>query len=332
MKKRYRVIQRNDRGGMCYCVDTVTGARPSLQTRSRPDAERIVLHKNEAADQPHINRKIGMAYLAAADPKLVTRIWQEVMEDIIKDKQGPTLKRWKTAIKDPALNLLRKQVVVATMADDFMAVLRAGTVSTNVHLRRLQNHALDMGWLPMPVLPKRKFPKIVHQEKRAVTWEEHCRIIERERNPERRDFYDLCWYFGGSQSDVASLRAEDIDYQHRGFAYDRLKTGNMGGMRIGDKAWEILLRRPRTGPLFPHLMNGVQGWALKGLRSTPIGTPGPSARPTTVIRNATPSGCSGRTRRWCIAPTQKRRKANSPRSKTTRRPTPRRRKAGKSSC
>jgi integrase len=255
MKKRHRVIQRSDRGGMCYSLDTLTGARPSLQTRSRPEAERIVLHMNEAAEQPHINRKIGMAYLAAADPKLATRVWTEVMEDILQDKHGATLKRWKTAIKDPAFDLIRKKIVVMTMADDLVAVLRAGTVSTNVHLRRLQNHALDMGWLPVPILPKKKFPKVVHQEKRAVTWEEHCRIIERERNPERRDFYELCWYFGGSQSDVASLQAEDIDYERRGFVYDRLKTGNMGGMRIGDKAWEILLRRPRTGPLFPYLIN-----------------------------------------------------------------------------
>jgi len=40
-----------------------------------------VRHKNEALKNPHINRKIGMAYLSAADPRLVRRIWQEVMED-----------------------------------------------------------------------------------------------------------------------------------------------------------------------------------------------------------------------------------------------------------
>ena len=33
------------------------------------------------------------------------------MEDIIQDKQGPTLHRWETAIKDPAFNLIRKKVV-----------------------------------------------------------------------------------------------------------------------------------------------------------------------------------------------------------------------------
>lgn len=254
MKERYRLIQRSDRDGMCYCVDTETGDRSSLNTKDREAAERIVRHRNEALKNPQINHRIGMAYLSAVDPKLATRTWDDVMKDVIQDKTGPTLKRWQSAIKDSALHFIKAKVVVTTLPDDFTSVLRAGTVSTNVYLRRLQNHCLDMGWLPVPILPKKKFPKIKHKEKRAITWDEHCKIIAREGNPERRDFYELCWYFGGSQSDIASLQGEDIEYKKRSFAYGRKKTGNMGGMRIGDKAWEVILRRPRTGPLFPYLI------------------------------------------------------------------------------
>jgi len=254
MKERYRVVQRGERGGMFYCLDTQTGARPSLRTRDRKEAERLVYHKNEAAEHPHINRKIGLAYLSSADQDLARRTWTTVMEDIIQDKTGPTLKRYLTALKDKAYEIIADKLLVETMPADFMAVLRAGTTATNVYLRRFQNHALDMGWLPVPILPKKKFPKVRHKEKRAIKWEEHCRIIEREGNPERRDFYELCWHFGGSQSDIATLQAEDIDYERRGFAYDRLKTGNLGGMHIGPKAWEVLMRRPRTGPLFPYLI------------------------------------------------------------------------------
>jgi integrase len=254
MKVRFRTVKRSDRDGGFYCKDTETGSRTSLETKDRKAAERLVQHKNEALKNPHINRKIGMAYMAAADPKLVTRIWDEVMADIILDKQGPTLHRWNTALKDPAFKHIRQKVVITTLADDFMMVLRTGTVSTNVYLRRLQNHCLDMGWLPVPILPRKKFPKIKHKEKRAITWDEHSRIIAREGNPERRDFYELCWHFGGSQSDVASLHAEDFDYARRGFSYDRMKTTNLSGCRIGPKAWEVILRRPRTGPLFPYLI------------------------------------------------------------------------------
>jgi integrase len=254
MKERFRVVMRGDRDDGFYCFDTRTKSRTSLKTKDRKEAEREVQHRNEALKTSHINRKIGMAYLSAVDPKLVTRTWDDVMADIILDKEGPTLHRWKIAIKDDAFDRIRKKVVVATISDDFMAVLRAGTVSTNVYLRRLQNHCLDMGWLPVHILPKKKFPKIKHKENRAITWDEHSRIIAREGNPERRDFYELCWHFGGSQSAVASLQAEDLDYARLGFSYDRLKTSNLSGCRIGPKAWEVILRRPRTGPLFPYLI------------------------------------------------------------------------------
>jgi integrase len=254
MNERYKLIQRGERGGTFYCKDTETKLRHSLEIKDREAAERIVQHRNEALKNPQINHRIGMAYLSAVDPKLVTRTWEDVMQDIIQDKTGPTLKRWQSAIKDPAFHFIKAKVVVTTLPDDLTAVLRAGTVSTNVYLRRLQKHCLDMGWLPVPVLPKKKFPKIKHKEKRAITWDEHCRIINRESNPERRDFYELCWHFGGSQTDIATLHGEDIDYKKHSYAYGRKKTGNLGGMRIGDKAWEVIQRRLRTGPLFPYLI------------------------------------------------------------------------------
>lgn len=120
---KYRVVQLGSRNGMFYCRDTETGSRRSLKTKNRKEAQRLVQHKNEALRNPHINRKIGMAYLAAADPNLVTRTWDEVMADIVQGKEGPILKRWNTPLKDPAFNRLRKKVVITTLSDDFMAVV-----------------------------------------------------------------------------------------------------------------------------------------------------------------------------------------------------------------
>jgi hypothetical protein len=65
------------------------------------------------------------------------------MDDIIKDKQGPTLRRWLVAIRDKAFTLIRKRVVIETLADELLLVLRTGKVSANIYLRRLQNH-----WYP----------------------------------------------------------------------------------------------------------------------------------------------------------------------------------------
>jgi hypothetical protein len=127
MRERYRFVRLGNRHGGFYCKDTLTGSRTSLETKDRKEAERLVRHKNESLQNPHINRKIGMAYLSASDPLLAKRVWQDVMEDVIKDKTGPTLRRWNSAVKDPAYDLLRQEVVVTTTPDEFMAVLRAGT-------------------------------------------------------------------------------------------------------------------------------------------------------------------------------------------------------------
>jgi integrase len=254
MKERFRLVQLGNRGGMFYCKDIITGSRTSLQTKDRAEAERLVLHKNEALRHPLLNRKIGMAYLAGTDSAITKRTWQDVMDDIIKDKQGPTLRRWLVAIRDKAFKSIRNRVVIETLPEDLLLALRSGKVCTNVYLRRLQNHCLGMGWLPVPILPKKLFPKIVHGEKRAIAWEEHCQIVARERNPERRDFYELCWHLGGSQSDIAALKTEDFDYVNRSFCYARKKTANMGGTKLGSAAWQIIERLPRVGPLFPYLI------------------------------------------------------------------------------
>ena len=65
-------------------------------------------------------------------------------------------------------------------------MLKAGSVSTNVYLRRIHNYAVNMHWLPWPVLPKPNWPPVKHGEKRAITFEEHQKIIGRELNPATR--------------------------------------------------------------------------------------------------------------------------------------------------
>ena len=90
-----------------------------------------------------------------------------------------------------------------------------------MHLRKLHNFCLSMNWLPWPLIPKRLWPEVRFQPRRAITAEEHRLIVEREKNPERRSYYELCWYLGGSQSDIASLKADDIDWPNQTIAYAR---------------------------------------------------------------------------------------------------------------
>ncbi|HEY5041569.1 MAG TPA: hypothetical protein VIK53_06145 [Verrucomicrobiae bacterium] len=43
---------------------------------------------------------------------------------------------------------------------------------------------------------------------------EHLAIVARENNPERKAFYQLAWYLGASQPDLAFLQAEDADWNN----------------------------------------------------------------------------------------------------------------------
>ena len=152
---------------------------------------------------------------------------------------------------------LLPRVIIETQGELMLRVLQTGTVSTNVYLRRLHNFCVDMNWLPWPLVPKRQWPVVRFKDKRAITWEEHCRIVAREQNPERKAFYQLAWHLGASQSDLAHLQAEDVDWQARIICFVRMKTRWRGctppQIRFGKEVEEILATLPKTGPLFPYL-------------------------------------------------------------------------------
>jgi len=118
-------------------------------------------------------------------------------------------------------------------------------------------YCVDMNWLPWPLVPKRQWPVVRFKDKRAITWEEHFRIVAREQNPERKAFYQLAWHLGASQSDLAHLQAEDVDWQARIICFVRMKTRWRGctppQIRFGNEVEEILATLPKTGPLFPYL-------------------------------------------------------------------------------
>jgi integrase len=209
--------------------------------------------KNEAQQQPYINRQIARAYLAVGDPEITRRTWKTVIEEIIKLKRGETQQRWVRASDDQAFDLILDLKVFETQPDHFLRVLGRGRVATNVFLRRIHNFALDIGWLPWPVLPKRQWPKVEYGVKRAITWDEHWQIVDREQNPEKKLFYELCWFLGGSQGDLANLNAEDVDWENQVVSYRRQKTKTVALMHFGEEAAAVLRRLPQAGPLFPYL-------------------------------------------------------------------------------
>jgi integrase len=241
MKQRFRLYRRK-KGGRYYIHDDVTGKQDSLHTSDRATALRLFHSRNEAEHQPAVNLQIARAYLAASDPQIATRNWQFVMDEMVKLKTGETQHRWQTAIKDRAFDSIRHLPVLETRPEHFLRVLEAGKVSTNVYLRRIHNFALDMAWLPWPVLPKKRWPAVVFKEKRGITLAEH-----------------RAWHLGASQSDLANLNAEDVDWENHVISYARRKTGSIAIMRFDEDMAQILKDLPGNGPLFPYLRSVRSG-------------------------------------------------------------------------
>lgn len=257
MKQRFGLIRRP--WGVFYLKNKVTGEQTSLKTQDKQEAQRLLQARNESESQPQFNLALARVYINGADPKLATRTWQEVMENIAAKKTDETRRRWDVAIKDRNFDCIRNVCVAETRPEHFDRVLADGKVSTNVYLRRIHNHALGMEWLLKSVIPRLQWPKPVFKAKRAIAAEEHTAIVQREQNAERRDFYELLWHTGASQTDAACLTAADVNWNSRTISYSRAKLKSRGTtikpalIRFGNEVEAILKRRPQSGALFPYL-------------------------------------------------------------------------------
>lgn len=249
MKPRFTLFRR---GETFYAQDATNGQQTSLRTKDEAEAQTLLHSKNEAYRNPSLNLAIARAYLTAADPEIAKRPWQSVMDEMGKGKTGPTLKRYISAMKDPAFDVIRSMPVLETQSTHFLRVLEAGGVATNTFLRRLHNFALGMNWLPWPILAKKRWPKISFKEKRAITLAEHRAVVASEQNPQRAAYYECCWHLGGAQTDIANLTAEDIDWQNRVVSFHRQKTKSASIIRFGDALERVLRTLPSFGPLFPE--------------------------------------------------------------------------------
>lgn len=247
MNTRYRKVRRN---GVYYVHDNQDGNRASLRTRDPEEAQEIVNAKNKSLRAGALSLQLARVYFAASDPEAVTRTWQHVMDLALQRLQGTTKSRWERAMKSPPFNLIRQRPLLETRSKDFLDVLAQGTVSTNVFLRRLHNFAFGLDWLPRPILPPKQWPKTRFKDKRAITGEEHLKILAGERNPEWRTYYKLIWHLGAAQSDIAALCAEDVDLENHVISFHRRKTGALAQLHFGKEVKNIINDLPGEGPLF----------------------------------------------------------------------------------
>jgi integrase len=147
----------------------------------------------------------------------------------------------------------RHRKLIETTVEDFFRVLEGGTISSNSYLRILQNLTVGLAWLPWPIIPKKLWPVAKFKIKRAITREEHQKIIAAEKNAERWLFYELLWEIEASQSDAVMLESKNIDWPERVLSYQRLKTGTWAYLAIGKRLESLLRQLLQQGPLFPGL-------------------------------------------------------------------------------
>jgi integrase len=63
----------------------------------------------------------------------------------------------------------------------------------------------------------------------------------------------LLWHLGGSQSDVANLHAEDVDWEMKVIGFNRMKTGSVVQLHFGETLGNILNDLPGEGFLLPRI-------------------------------------------------------------------------------
>ena len=245
------------RGAVFYCEDRTTGQQKSLLTRDEAEAQKIIRAKNEAVSQPLMNLVLAKTYLAAQDPKLITRTWADVMQMFCARGKAATRMRHERVVRTRPMQFLRDKKLVETTADDFFHALSLGTNSTKAFLQTLHNDALGMGWILSPILPRKCWPKIHTKLRRAVTAAEHEILLAVTHSAEWQLYLRLLWFTGASQTDAASLTDKNIDRKKCVLSYVRRKLEGRNlppaCLAIGKGLEEVLRQLPTTGALFPHI-------------------------------------------------------------------------------
>jgi len=251
---KYRLYRRHN--GVFYWQENDSSKQGTLRTNDKREAERLLNAMNESHREPTINLNLARAYLAAHDPKMAQRTWQAVMDEMATHGIPTTQERCARGFRSKAYDPIRNKPLVQTTGADLLAIIHANGNCVAHYLRRLHNLAVDLGWLPWPVMAKRAWPKIRSESKRAITAEEHRAVIACEKNAERRAYYELLYETGAAQTDAANLTAENIDWTNGLLIYRRKKLGPFCEpcrLTIGKRLRTLLISLPGTGDLFPNI-------------------------------------------------------------------------------
>ena len=155
---KYRLYRR--RNGVFYSQENDSQKQGTLRTSDKREAERLLNAMNESHREPTLNLNIARAYLVAHDPKMATRTWQAVMDEMAMHGIPTTQDRCARGFRSKAYDAIRDKPFVQTMSADLLAIIHANGNCVVHYLRRLHNLAVDLGWFAWFIFAKRAWPKI----------------------------------------------------------------------------------------------------------------------------------------------------------------------------
>lgn len=114
--------------------------------------------------------------------QMLTRTWADAFDSLLK-KGGFSVcsrRRWEFIRKDKRLEKFWMRKFVQTRPGQLMALLHSTELATGLLLRRIHNHALDMKWLPFPILPVTQWSGILAEQRRAIIRKQHSKFAARQ--------------------------------------------------------------------------------------------------------------------------------------------------------
>jgi hypothetical protein len=174
MKQAFRMFKRN---GVFYVCCNATGVQTSLRTKDKAEARRLLEARNQTRQPAALNLELGRVYLKAADPRIADRTWQTAMDELSTHGKESSKARCQREMASKPFDFIRKKPMIETTSEDLKIVLKRGGSATNNYLRRLHNLALGNGWIFGPIIPQRQWEKPPKRPKRAITFEEHSKIV-----------------------------------------------------------------------------------------------------------------------------------------------------------
>ena len=181
--------------------------------------------------------------------------WDNLIQIFCANGKQTTKDRKLNEFKQKRWHDFKRMPVADTTGSDFLELIQKGGQMTQVYLAALQTLALDIGAIGHHILPKKHWPKIHKEQKRAITEAEHRMLVSNLRTWRWKLFLQILWETGAAQADAASFRIEKLEGNV--IEYHRQKTGQRAALRVSE---ELLtsLHSAACGRSTGYFLPGIQ--------------------------------------------------------------------------